>query len=484
MKTHLPINRRESGFTYMTVVVTMIVTGVMLAAYLTMISVQNQLVERSQSWNRSVPVLEAGIEEALAHLNHNAAADEAGIFNINLASDGWTIDPAGGWSKTNGVGDDYYYVRITQFVAGNYYPFIQAEGYVLQQPAFAMNHTRGPFLAQLNLNVTPGYTKRAVLCTTTNVPTFSKALIARKGIDMSGRNVRTDSFDSGDPLYSDGFGHYTNVTGKWKANGDIASNDFITNTISASGARIYGHVATGPYGTVDLGSQGSVGDIAWVDDPSNKGKIKPGWSTDDMNMEFPSVEVPANLLGATPPPATPPGTIIDGVTYDMVLKGSPSGGTNYYKLPPGQNLSGKIYIEGHVRLLVSDGSSINLGGSDGLKIKSGTNNTFHLFADIPDVSIGGLGVANDGKANQFYYFGTDRNTSLSFGGNGAFTGAIYAPNAYLVLNGSGSSSGNDYSGSGIARSIKVNGNFNFHYDEALLRNGLYRGYIITSWNEK
>jgi hypothetical protein len=482
MKTHLPIGRRQSGFTYMTVVVTMIVAGVMLAAYLTMISVQNQLVERSQSWNRSVPVLEAGIEEALAHLNRNASADAAGIFNVNLASDGWQTDPAGGWSKTNGVGVDYYYVRITQFVAGNYYPFIEAEGYVKQLPAFAMRRTSGPFLAQASL--VPSYTKRKVLCTTTNVPTFTKALVARKGIDMSGKNVRIDSFDSGNSLYSDGFGHYTNSPGKWRDNGDIASNDFITNTISAAGARIYGRVATGPYGTIDLGTQGSVGDIAWVDNAANKGKIKAGWSTDDMNMEFPSVIVTPAMLGWLPAPPTPPGTVIDGVTYNMVLRGSPSGGTNYYRLTPGQNLAGNIYVEGHVRLLVTDGSTINLGGSDGIKIKSGTNNTFHLFGDIQDVSIGGNGVGNDGTANQFYYFGTDKNTSLSFGGNGGFIGVIYAPNATLNLNGGGGSGTTDYSGAGIARSIKVNGNFNFHYDEALARIGLYRGYVITSWNEK
>src|SRR5687767_14852121 len=135
MKIHLPISRRRNGFTYMTVVVSMIVAGVMLAAYLTMISVQNQLVERSQAWNRSVPVLEAGIEEALAHLNHNAGADAAGVFNVNLATDGWSTHPSGGWFKTNTVGDDYYYVRITSFVAGNNYPFIEAEGFVAQQEA-------------------------------------------------------------------------------------------------------------------------------------------------------------------------------------------------------------------------------------------------------------------------------------------------------------------------------------------------------------
>jgi hypothetical protein len=466
----------------MTVVVTMIVAGVMLAAYLTMISVQNQLVERSQSWNRSVPVLEAGIEEALAHLNRNAAANAAGVFNINLASDGWTVHPSGGWYKTNTIGDDYYWVRITQFVAGNYYPFIEAEGYVLQQQAFAMNNRHGPFLAQAGANVTvrPGYTKRSVQCMTTNVPTFTKALVARKGIDMSGQNVRTDSFDSADPAFNDGYGHYTNTTGKWKANGDIASNDFITNTVLIGNANIYGKVATGPYGTVSIGVNGVVGDVAFQSDPLNKGKIQTGWSTDDMNMEFPSVVIPTDLANAGPPGGS--GITVDGVAYNIHLDGGLSG--RDYVLPSGQDFKGKIYVEGKVRLLVTGNSRIQLsGGSDIIKIKSGTNNSLRLFADVPTASIGGQGVANDNTANQFYYFGTDRNTSIDFGGNAAFTGVIYAPNAFLSLGGGGNAQ-IDFSGSGIARSIKLNGHFSFHYDENLARVGLYRGYVITSWNER
>src|SRR5215213_1791177 len=44
----------------------------------------------------------------------------------------------------------------------------------------------------------------------TNEPIFRFAMAARLGIDFSGQNVLTDSFDSGDLNYQDGFGHYTN----------------------------------------------------------------------------------------------------------------------------------------------------------------------------------------------------------------------------------------------------------------------------------
>src|SRR4051812_25129816 len=98
MKTSLQSRTAQSGFTYATVVVTMIVVGTMLAAYLKMVAVQNQSTVRSQAWNRTVPVLEAGVEEALAHLNHNASPDPAGVFTTTgLGTDGWTNTPDGGW---------------------------------------------------------------------------------------------------------------------------------------------------------------------------------------------------------------------------------------------------------------------------------------------------------------------------------------------------------------------------------------------------
>ena len=148
MKTHVQSHAARKGFTYATVVVTMIVIGTMLAAYLKMVAVQNQSTVRSQAWNRTVPVLEAGVEEALAHLNHNASPDSAGVFlTTGLGSDGWANTIDGGWYKIGELDGDYYYTKITKFVGGTYYPFIQSTGYVRQLPTFALKTQFGPFLA-------------------------------------------------------------------------------------------------------------------------------------------------------------------------------------------------------------------------------------------------------------------------------------------------------------------------------------------------
>jgi hypothetical protein len=103
--------------------------------------------------------------------------------------------------------------------------------------------------------------------------------------------------------------------------------------------------------------------------------------------------------------------------------------------------------------------------------------------DAPSFSLGGLGLNNmNGNAGSFYYFGLPVNTSVTFGGNASFTGCIYAPEAAFQLGGGGSNT-YDFIGSSVTKSVKMNGKFNFHYDEALRNNGMARGYIPTNWKE-
>src|SRR5437660_12829358 len=106
MKTRLQSLVRKQGSAYMTVIITAIVVVSMLVAYLKMITVQNQFSMRSQAWNRTVPVLEAGVEEALAHMNKNASPLFGGLNGFNMTADGWTATADGGWYKIGTIGGD------------------------------------------------------------------------------------------------------------------------------------------------------------------------------------------------------------------------------------------------------------------------------------------------------------------------------------------------------------------------------------------
>src|SRR5436190_3478898 len=68
-----------------------------LASYISLIQAQNNAVMRSQTWNAAIPAAEAGIEDALAHLNtigdkyrgtNGYALNESGLFVVSRELNG------------------------------------------------------------------------------------------------------------------------------------------------------------------------------------------------------------------------------------------------------------------------------------------------------------------------------------------------------------------------------------------------------------
>jgi hypothetical protein len=456
MKTQSFTPRGSAGNTLLLTLVITALIGFMLLAYLNLVRAQNAATMRSQSWNATVPVIEAGIEEALTHLNAHAGGD--------LACDGWTQDGLT-YSLQRNVASSYYVVTITNYIPGilTNAPIIESRGYVALPAAVAAANSPAMFAASGVASPSRSYLGRGVRVTTKQDFVFSKGMVAK--FDLNGNNILTDSFDSSDPNYSTS-GLYDED--KRKANGDVASNSGITNSLNVGNATIYGHVSTGPGGSVAIGPNGSVGDEAWHD--AGKKGIQPGYYTDDMNVEFPDVQMPFSGGAFTPTGGYV--TNADGTVtyYDYLLD------DGNYQLA---SLNGKTFVRGNAVLLVT--GSINLSGQDSITIM--TAKTLKLYMAGGSASLGGNGVINQaGNATNFSYYGLPGNTNISISGNGTITGTVYAPNAHLALNGGGHED-TDFVGATVTRSAKLNGHFSFHYDEALAKYGPSRGYVVTSWNE-
>jgi hypothetical protein len=423
----------ERGSVLLVILVTVTIIGVALTSYLDMVSNQNLATMRSQQWNSAIPIAEAGVEEALTHLYHNP---------VNRSNNGWT-EEAGGFVKERTLGQSKFVVTIST----NSSPTITCKAYVLAP--FRTDYIEPP---------------RTIQVTTTNDALFAKGMVAKGQIDLSGNNIKTDSFDSSDSDYSTD-GRYD--AAKAKDNGDIATNSSLIDSLDVWNAEIHGKASTGPGGNVTVGPNGSVGSQAWHD--AGKKGIEPGWSDDDMNVNFPDVQPPFSGGAFTP------------------LSGS-FGGTNYtYLITTGNwtvstlNLTGqdKVLVVGDAVLYVT--GNVMVGGQAYIGIA--TNSSLKMYVGGSSASIGGGGVLNPyGNATNFYYFGLPNNTSLSFSGNASFTGAIYAPQAAFSLGGGGNSD-YDFVGSSVSASVQMNGHFKFHYDENLGKNGPRRGFVVTSWNE-
>lgn len=418
-------------------IVTVVIAGLIgfsLQSYLTLVSSQNRSVTRAMSWNAAVPILEAGLEEALSHINANTNT-------ADWATQGWT-NSGSTYTKSRTIGDGYYSVIISNTIS----PTIYSTGF-----------------ARLPLS-TDGYVSRTAMVTTSRDGMFMKAMVAKGTINMNGNNIRTDSFDSANTAYSSG-GQYDPT--KAKDNGDVATNSGLANSLNVGNANIFGRVGTGPGGSISIGSNGAVGSRAWQN-AGNTG-IQAGWSANDMNVAFPDVGTPFSGGYSTPTSGT-----VDGNNYTYVLN---SGNYQLNSLSmSGQN---KLIVTGNAVLYVT--GNLSMSGQSQIILKD--NASLKLYVAGSSASIGGNGVMNpSGNASKFSYWGMPSNTSLAYSGNAAFIGTVYAPNASFSLSGGGNN-GLDFVGSSVTATVLFNGHFSFHYDELLGRTGPSRGFIVTSWNE-
>ena len=413
------------------------ILSMILASYLAMSQRQSVSVARSQAWNAAIAVAEGGVEEAMAQLNRGVGPGE-----LNLAANGWELKAGGNYGpqQRRYLGSNYYEVVI---VPGDK-PVILSTGYT------AAPYGSAPI-------------SREVQVTTASkaAPLFAVAMVAKEQIDFKGFNTATDSFDSDNANYSSN-GRYDPA--KTTEAGDVASSFGLVNI---GNAKIKGKVQTGPTGNSDVGSNGSVGSAAWVNG-GNIG-IQPGWSANDFNVDFPEVLEPFSS-GFSPVSGT-----VGATNYTYVL-----GSDNYLMTSLTLKAKEIMYVNGNAVLYVTGDVLMQGNGTTSSQIIIGPGASLAVY--VGGASAVFTQVNNQGRAKDFSYYGLPSNTSVTFGGNAALIGTIYCPNADFTLGGGGNDV-YDFEGSVMAKTIKMNGHYNFHYDEGLVRSGPSFGYVATSWKE-
>jgi hypothetical protein len=414
-------NRREQGNTLMLTLVMTVTIGTVLASYLALLGSRYKVTTRSECWNGAVPVLEAGLEEALTHLQDDVN---------NPGANGWTPGTVAGqqvYAKQRTFTDgSYYSVNIYNGgVAASNTPVIYSTGFV-PSPISSSS-----------------YITRTAKITGTNQPLITFAFGAVSTIQMNGNGASADSFNSSNPALSTN-GQYD--PSKTSTNGNVAS--------------IYGPVDFGNHsisGSLYLGAAAS----STVPSSQVSGSIY-----SDFNGSFPDVVLPTTswLAAST--------TIIGGVTgYDFTASGDYSVNTSAgIQVEPG------ITVRVRVDTTTFNPSNIHVVSSNGI------SGTLIIYQVAGTVNIGSGTTVDSGRARNFYYYGLPGVTSITYGGSSTFVGVIYAPEANLTLNGGGS--GNGVIGASITKSINaMNGHYNFHFDEDLLSSGPSRAYVVTSWRE-
>jgi len=436
MKIAVQTKNHEQGTILM---VALFVTATMfigIGSYLLLVQTQQRSVFRSQAWNGAMTMAEAGVEEALAQLNPGASDK---TLMVDRTANGWG-NPAGG-----------FYGPVSRVVnSGNSYSVEYSDA------AFPTIYSTG-YVTIPNMS---SALKRTVCVLTTNFPLFNVSMAARTNIDLNGNGLSANSFNSANTNLSY-LGRYTNAPSKTSTNGDVA---VLYGSLDLGNHNIYGDVYLGPTATLDKGTNQVSGTIY-----------------NDFNYDFPSVVPPdtsgwivkypvLDLLGLVVVPQIAP----DGKTYTYVFNSSGD-----YIIPASVSTA-SVYVgtNAQVRLLlqntVTDTVKVAGNGVDvGAKLT--------MYVATANFTIGG-GTIDGGRAANLAYYGLPSNKTITFNGNATFTGTIYAPDASITLSGGGN---NDYDivGSVIARSIGINGHFQFHFDEDLLTSGPSRGYTAVHWSE-
>ena len=422
----IPINHRRGSVLVTMLIITGLVT-VVVAALVVVVERQNYFTARSTTWCSEIPIAEAGIEEAMAHLNSQS------IYSM---TNGWMSNNAWKASGSNYVKWRYFTNGAAKLADGYFYTSISTTW-----PPSILSIGYGRIPLQTN------YTQRAVLAMTkANPPSYG--IVAKQTISLNGSGSDWPYFDS----YDSSKGPYGPLN-KHDMCG-VATCSTARPAIDTGSGEIWGFAATGPGGAV----AGNVGDAIWNLSGTNPG-IESGHVRDDFNLAIPDVSPPTSA-NWTPIPI---GWVL--ATKDYLIPGD---------LSQGFQVAGnaRLWVQGNVSISGVDAITILPGGS--LQLFVGPTNG----STTVSATFGGGGVVNATLAPaNCRIFGLPKCNSMKFSGSADMHAVIYAPQADVKISGNP----NVY-GSFTANAFNCSGKSGIHYDERL---GLDNGpaFTIVSWEE-
>ena len=362
---------RERGNTLIAVLVLTTVIVIALGSYLHLASTEHKITHRSLAWNAALPLAEAGVEEALAHLNHN---------KTNFAADGWTTNHF----KHRSLDNDYFDVRFDG----------SPGGLVTIYSTGAVQWLDGTYIT------------RSVKVVGLAAKDFIFPGLVANTIDFGGA-FSADSYDSTSAKDSTD-GSYDKTK-----RGDQALIATPNTLFDLGGnAKVLGSIASGKGGTYASGGSSSVGDRNW----NGKG-VQPGHFSNNFTTTFPPVEVPFDN-GETPTAGD-----YNGTSYTYVLEGGAYLATDLSSTQFGATMLVKDYS-----VLFVTGDTINLSK---IVFAPGARLDFYVGGE----SISFAPVIVGATAPMFTIFALPSCTSLSLNNGTYIKGLIYAPDTILNANG-------------------------------------------------
>lgn len=430
-------NKQEQGSVLLIGLIVCLAAGIALASYLTLISTRYRMTVRSTDWNKAIPVLESGIEEALTHLHDDGS----------VTANGWTSGTVGGSpavsKKRTFTDGTYFYTQIVN--PSSAAPTIYSSGYVPKPLA-------------------SGYIYRTVEVTTFRSTIFTNAIAATGEIQLSG-GALVDSYSSCAGSYGG-----TNSHGSVA---NVVTDSQGSPAIDMSGGHIYGMAATGANGVIKISGSADIGDASWNTNSSDKGIEGVGWTNDTMNVHYPSNSPPANYQTWLAPSTVTNLTGITGLTNTGITSATVLSGSDYTMSSfTSSDSAHPMLITGPSTLYVT--GDFTVSGSGYVEILPGGSLTLIVGGSSTTISGGGV-VNGTQEPADFAYVGLIGNTTLTYSGSAAFKGTVDAPQANFTISGSAGGYG-----AAIVKTYTDSGGAAWHYDTCLAIAGPL---LLGSWQE-
>lgn len=428
MKTNTTSQR--GGVLFATLLVISVI-GIVIVGYLSLVSQRSSAVARSKAWNLCVPVAEAGLEEAIAHLNQTKGR--------SLVTNGWQAT-ALGVTKTFTMRSGRYDVQMTNsgVPPAESLGFIESRG-IVTVPGSSAQVTR-------RFRVTTRFRPEL------------RGIVATDRVTIADL-ATADSYDSRVAPYNP------------LAPGDntfIGNNSTMSGQMEISGtAKIYGDVGCGSATGLNLSSPAVVGDTAFVTNPLNGGRVETGHYTDNLNAPISAVQNPFTGNGRGAPAGGAAGS--PPVPYTYLLSGG-----NY-------KVNGSLVMDASKNMMVTEDSTLWVSDTvtikDSAKIIIAPGKRLKLYMEKQFYAMDNAQINANGLAEQFSYYGLTSNAQFYMSGFSIFNGSVYAPQAKMDISGNA-----QLFGGGCCSELVMKGSSKYHFDEALA-NSKEQPFLITSWSE-
>jgi hypothetical protein len=447
MKIFVQKPSREQASALIVTLTIGVILLVVLASYLTLLITQKNVVTRSQTWNGAMTMAEAGVEEAMAQLNQATAFSFTNLFNnvtiTNYSNNGWGgSGPNFGPKGTNLLGGSYMASIYTA----------ETNGLLSTATIWSTGYATVPISGNI---ISRELKVQAMTMALFNVGVGAVSNISWTG-GGNGQNIGVDSYNS-HPSPGVVVPYSSSIA---QSNGNVASQFGFVNFANQ---QIDGNLYLGPAATTS-GSNSVTGSVTY-----------------NYNVQFPDVNMPAGY-NSWPTATTTNTTVL--INKNNQVKTVTQSAYDFTQ-------SGNYIVNQDLPVIVEPGVTVTLNvtastwSGTGVQLNGAGTNTgtaIFFFNGPSSITLSGDTAVNPtGSPENLWYFGMPSLTSINYGGNTAFVGVIYAPEAQLTLNGGGNST--DISGSVIVNNISDKGHYDIHYDQSLAQGGPSRGFVAYTWQE-